>query len=92
MKLARLIMYVVSCCVILHKLNCAILILLNLCRTTQQELIQACIICTGVVWLGSPAAIALSLLGTNEAICKLTAWYILIPVRVLLVSYMVCIN
>ena len=50
------------------------------------------VICTGVVWLGlgSPATIALSVLRANEATCKLTAWDILIPVRVLLV--MVCIN
>ena len=34
-----------------------------------------CVICTGVVWLESPAviAIALSVLHSNVAICKLTA-------------------
>ena len=34
-----------------------------------------CVICTGVIWLESPAAIALSVLHAygNVAICKLTA-------------------
>ena len=53
---------------------------------------KTCVICTGVVWLGSPATIALSVLcamlcARNEATCKLTAWDILIPVRVLLVIW-----
>ena len=43
---------------------------------------KTCVICTGVVRLGSPATIALSVLRANEATCKLTAWDILIPVRV----------
>ena len=30
--------------------------------------------CTGVVWLASSAAIALSVLCVNVAICKLIAW------------------
>ena len=57
---------------------------------------KTCVICTDVVWLGrglgSPATIALSVLCTNEATCKLTAWDILIPVRVLLVIWYVLIN
>ena len=54
---------------------------------------QTCVICTGVVWLGSPATIALSVLRAhNEAICKLTAWDIVIPVKVLLVIWCVLIN
>ena len=62
----------------------------NLCTTTQHE--TTCVICTSVVWLGSPATIALSVLRANEATCKLTAWNILIPVRVLLVIWCVLIN
>ena len=58
----------------------------------QHNTSKACIIHSGVVWLGSPAAIALSLLCTKEAICKFTTWYILIPVRGLPVSYMVIDN
>ena len=50
------------------------------------------VICTGVVWLGSPATIVLSLLRANEATCKLIAWDILIPVKVLLVIWCVLIN
>ena len=49
----------------------------------QHNTNKACIIHTGVVWLGSPAAIVRSLLCTNEAICKFTTWDILIPIRVL---------
>ena len=45
----------------------------DLCRTTQHKSMKKCTICTGVVWLVVPAAIALSIiLGANEAICKLT--------------------
>ena len=58
----------------------------------QQNMKKTCIICTGVVWLGSPATIALSVLRANEATCKLTVWDILIPVRVLLVIWCVLIN
>ena len=60
----------------------------NLCTTTHHE----------ENWLGlgsplgSPATIALSMLRANEATCKLTAWDILIPVRVLLVIWCVLIN
>ena len=50
----------------------------------QHKVKKTCVICTGVVWLGSPATIALVMLHTNEVICKLTAWDILFPVRVLL--------
>ena len=35
----------------------------------QHNMNKTCIICTGVVWLGSPAAIELSSLCTNEAYC-----------------------
>ena len=43
----------------------------NMCNT------KACVICTDVVWLGSPAAIELSVLGANEALSKLTVWDII---------------
>ena len=46
----------------------------------QHNMKKTCVICTGVVWLGSQATIALC---ANEATCKLTAWDVLIPVRVL---------
>ena len=59
----------------------------------QHNMKRTCVICTGVVWLGSPAtSIALSVLRADEATCKLTAWDILIPVRVLLVIRCVLIN
>ena len=58
----------------------------------QHNTNETCVICTGVVWLGSPATIALSMLRANEATCKLTAWDILIPIRVLLVIWCVLIN
>ena len=58
----------------------------------QHNMKKTCVICTGVVWLGSPATIALSVLRANEATCKLTAWDILIPVRVLLVIWYVLIK
>ena len=44
-----------------------------MCRTLQHK---TCIICTGIVWLASPAAIALSVLCANVAICNLAAWSI----------------
>ena len=53
---------------------------------------KTCVICTGVVWLGSPTTIALSVLRANEATCKRTAWDILIPVRVLVVKWCILIN
>ena len=66
---------------------------LNLCRrTTRHEQNMCSFKCTGVVLLGSPAVITLCLCHAKEAICQFTAWYTLIPVRILLVSYMVCIN
>ena len=61
----------------------------------QHNMKKTCVICTGVVWLGSPATIVLSVLCPNEpheATCKLTTWDILIPVRVLLVIWCVLIN
>ena len=44
-----------------------------MCRTTQQENMKTFVICTGVVWLASTAAIGLSMLFDNKTICKLTA-------------------
>ena len=45
-----------------------------ICRITQHENIyEKCVICTDVVWLASPAAIALSVLHAIEVVCKLTA-------------------
>ena len=38
---------------------------------------KACVNCTDVVWLGSPAAIWLSVLGANETLGKLIAWDII---------------
>ena len=42
----------------------------------EQHNAKTCVICTVVVWLSSPAVIALSVLRAqaNEAICKLPAW------------------
>ena len=39
-----------------------------------QPNMKICINFTGIVWLASPAAIALSVLHANVALCKLTAW------------------
>ena len=52
----------------------------------QHNMKKTCVICTGVVWLGSPATIALM----KQLVSWL--WDILIPVRVLLVIWCVLIN
>ena len=54
-------------------------VLFLLCCSTQighveQHKIQISVVCTGVVWVSSPAVP--SVFGANEAICKLTAWNI----------------
>ena len=63
----------------------------NLCTTTQHEENMRNLYWCSLA-LGSPATIALSVLRANEATCKLTAWDILIPVKVLLVIWCVLIN
>ena len=69
-----------------------------LCCSTHQICVQqhnmkkTCVTCTDVVWLRSPATIALSVLRANEATCKLTTWDILILVKVLFVIWCVLIN
>ena len=59
----------------------------NLCTTTQHEESMH-----NLYWCSLARVIALSVLRANETTCKLTAWDILIPVRVLLVIWCVLIN
>ena len=65
----------------IHQLNCLLYYyLINTHHLTSNTLTviniaqaETCVICTGVIWLASPAAIGLSMLQANVAICKPTA-------------------